>query len=133
MVGNEYIPIPDELNVITQRIIDGAFKVHKALGPGLLESVYEICLCHELQKSGLKVKRQVNVPVVYDNIRFDAGFRLDLLVEEKVIVEIKAVDDMNPVFDAQILTYLKLTNIRVGLLINFNSPVIKKGIKRLVL
>ncbi|MFA6294061.1 MAG: GxxExxY protein [Victivallales bacterium] len=133
MMENEYAPIPAEINVISQTIIDGAFKVHKALGPGLLESVYEICLCHELQKSGLKVKRQVNVPVVYDNIKFDAGFRLDLLVGEKVIVEIKAVDDMIPVFDAQILTYLRLTNIRVGLLINFNSPVIKKGIKRLVL
>ena len=130
---NEYPPIPNEINLISQAIVDGAFKVHKALGSGLLESVYEICLCHELQKSGLKVKRQVDVPVIYDNIRFDIGFRLDLLVEGKVIVEIKAVDDMNPVFDAQLLTYLKLTNIRVGLLINFNSPVIKKGIKRLVL
>jgi GxxExxY protein len=90
-------------------------------------------LCHELQKAGLKVKRQLNVPVVYDNIKFDAGFRLDLLVDEKVIVEIKAVDDMNPVFEAQILTYLRMTNIRVGLLINFNAPVIKDGIKRLIL
>jgi len=90
-------------------------------------------LSHELQKSGLKVKRQVNVPVVYDNIKFDAGFRLDLLVDEKVIVEIKSVDDMNPVFEAQILTYLKMTNIRVGLLINFNASAIKNGIKRLIL
>ena len=86
-----------------------------------------------MQKAGLKVKRQLNVPVVYDNIKFDAGFRLDLLVDEKVIVEIKAVDDMNPVFEAQILTYLRMTNIRVGLLINFNAPVIKDGIKRLIL
>jgi len=130
---NEYAPISDEVNVIARAVVAGAFKVHKALGPGLLESVYEICLCHELQKMGLKVKRQVNVPVVYDNIRFDAGFRLDLLVDEKVIVEIKSVDEMNPVFDAQILTYLRLTNIRLGLLINFNTPVIKKGIKRLIL
>ena len=90
-------------------------------------------MSHELQKSGLKVKRQVNVPVVYDNIKFDAGFRLDLLVDEKVIVEIKSVDDMNPVFEAQILTYLKMTNTRVGLLINFNESVIKNGIKRLIL
>ncbi len=90
-------------------------------------------MSHELQKSGLKVKRQVNVPVVYDNIKFDAGFRLDLLVDEKVIVEIKSVDDMNPVFEAQILTYLKMTNIRVGLLINFNASAIKNGIKRLIL
>lgn len=130
---DKYAPIPDEINVISGDIIAGAFKVHKALGPGLLESVYEICLCHELQKAGLKVKRQVNVPVVYDNIKFDAGFRLDLLVNEKVIVEIKAVDDMNPVFESQILTYLKMTNTRVGLLINFNEAVIKNGIKRLIL
>ncbi len=133
MTGTEYKPIPEETNVISKAVIEGAFKVHKAIGPGLLESVYEICLCHELHKSGLRVRRQVNVPVVYDNIKFDAGFRLDLLVEEKVIVEIKAVDDMNPVFDAQLLTYLKLTNMRVGLLINYNYPIIKKGIKRLVL
>ncbi len=130
---NQFKPIPDDTNEVSKAVIDAAFKVHQSLGPGLLESVYEICLCHELEKAGFKVKRQVNVPVVYDNIRFDAGFRLDMLVEGKVIVEIKAVDDMNPVFDAQVLTYLKLTNIRVGLLINFNSPVIKKGIKRLVL
>ena len=132
-MGNEYVPLSDEINAVSRVIVDGAFKVHKALGPGLLESVYEICLYHELQKAGLKVMRQVNVPVVYDNIKFDAGFRLDLLVDEKVIVEIKAVDDMNPVFDAQVLTYLRLTNIRLGMLINFNAAVIKKGIKRLIL
>ena len=130
---NEYAPIPDEINTISKVVTDCAFKVHKELGPGLLESVYEICLYHELQKSGLKVTRQVNVPVVYDNIKFDAGFRLDLLVDNKMIVEIKAVDEMNPVFDAQVLTYLKLTKIRLGMLINFNSPVLKRGIKRLVL
>jgi len=132
-MGNEYVPLSDEINVISRVIVAGAFKVHKALGPGLLESVYEICLYHELQKAGLKVTRQVNVPIVYDNIKFDAGFRLDLLVDEKVIVEIKAVDDMNPVFDAQVLTYLRLTNLRLGMLINFNAAVIKKGIKRLIL
>ena len=133
MMENEYAPIPDEINAISKVVTDCAFKVHKELGPGLLESVYEICLYHELQKNGLKVTRQVNVPVVYDNIKFDAGFRLDLLVDNKMIVEIKAVDEMNPVFDAQVLTYLKLTNIRLGMLINFNSPVLKRGIKRLVL
>jgi len=133
MMENEYAPIPDEINTISKVVTDCAFKVHKELGPGLLESVYEICLYHELQKSGLKVTRQVNVPVVYDNIKFDAGFRLDLLVDNKMIVEIKAVDEMNPVFDAQVLTYLKLTKIRLGMLINFNSPVLKRGIKRLVL
>ena len=130
---NEIKPIDKESDEIASQIVDSAFKVHKALGPGLLESVYEVCLYHELQKRGLKVKRQVNVPVVYDNIKFDAGFRLDLLVEDKVIVEIKAVDDMNPVFEAQILTYLKLTGIRLGLLINFNTPLIKKGIQRIIL
>jgi len=130
---NEYAPISDEINAIARAVVAGAFKVHKSLGPGLLESVYEICLFHELQKTGLKVKRQVNVPVVYDNIKFDAGFRLDLLVDEKVIVEIKSVNEMNPVFEAQLLTYLRLTNVRLGLLINFNASVIKKGIKRLIL
>ncbi|MEI8247470.1 MAG: GxxExxY protein [Lentisphaerota bacterium] len=123
IMGNEYIPMSDKINAISRVIVAGTFKVHKALGP-----VYEICQYHELQKAGLKVTRQVNVPVVYDNIKFDAGFRLDLLVDEKVIVEIKAVDDMNPVFDAQVLTYLRLTNIRLGMLINFNAAVIKKGI-----
>lgn len=130
---DEHEPVSDEINLISKAIVNGVFTVHKALGPGLLESVYEICLCHELQKNGLKVKRQVNVPVVYDNIRFDAGFRLDLLVNEKVIVEIKAVEEMNAVFEAQVLTYLKMTNIRLGMLINFNSSIIKKGIKRLIL
>lgn len=130
---NETKPIDKESDDIATQVVDSSFKVHKALGPGLLESVYEVCLYHELQKRGLKVKRQVNVPVVYDNIKFDVGFRLDLLVEDKIIVEIKAVDDINPVFEAQVLTYLKLTGKRLGFLINFNTPVIKKGIKRIIM
>src|SRR5439155_23054915 len=104
---------------------------HRALGPGLLESVYELCLVHELTKRGLKVERQVSLPVVYDSIRLDAGLRLDIVVEDSVVVELKAVESMLPVHTAQLLTYLKLTGHRLGLLINFNVPLIKDGIHRL--
>jgi GxxExxY protein len=113
--------------------VDAAFKVHSTLGPGLLESVYEICLAHELSKRGLKVQTQVAFPIVYDEVRLDAGLRIDLVVENQLIVEIKAVETMQPVFEAQILTYLKLTKIRLGLLINFNVSKIKDGIRRIVL
>lgn len=114
-------------------IVDAAFAVHKALGPGLLESVYEVCLCHELKKRGIPFHSQVALPVVYDNVRLDAGLRLDLLVADSVIVELKAVEKHNPLFEAQLLTYMKLTGKRLGLLINFNVPLIKDGIKRIVL
>lgn len=107
--------------------------MHTTLGPGLLESVYEICLLHELQKRGLKVERQVLLPVVYDGLRLDSGLRLDLVVENRVVVELKAVDMLFPVHKAQVLTYLKLSGHRLGLLINFNSVLIKDGIQRLVL
>ncbi|KPL08280.1 GxxExxY protein [candidate division BRC1 bacterium SM23_51] len=126
-------PIPKELNDVSGAIVDAAFRVHSTLGPGLLESVYEVCLEHELKKRGLEVKRQLLLPVVYEGVRLDAGLRLDMLVEDCVIVELKAVEQMGPVFDAQLLTYLKLTELRLGLLINFNVPVIKDGIKRVVL
>lgn len=99
----------------------------------MLESVYVPCLAHEMAKAGLAFRQEVGVPIVYDDVRFDAGFRLDFLVEEKVVLEIKAVDTMHPVFDAQLLTYIKLTEKRVSLLINFNVPLIKTGIKRMVL
>ncbi len=125
--------LPRETDRIAAQIVDAAFKVHSTLGPGLLESVYEICLTYELQKRGLKVERQVALPVVYDGERLDAGLRLDLLVENRVIVEIKAVEKMIPVFQAQLLTYLKLTGKRLGLIINFNVPLIKQGIKRMAL
>ncbi|MFZ9739783.1 MAG: GxxExxY protein, partial [Prochlorotrichaceae cyanobacterium] len=110
-----------------------AFTVHSALGAGLLESVYEVCLEYELTKRGLKVDRQVALPVIYDNIRLDAGFRLDLLVNRCVIIELKAVETLLPVHTAQVMTYLKLSKHRLGLLINFNVPLIKSGIKRIVL
>jgi len=99
----------------------------------LLEKVYEVCFCHELSKRGLEYKRQVDVPIVYDGIVFDEGLRLDVLVEELIICELKAVEEMNPVWEAQLLSHLKLTGKRLGFLINFNVPVIKKGIKRIIL
>ena len=113
-------------------IVDSAFKVHVALGPGLLESVYEVALSHEIEKRGLKAERQVAVPLEYDGIRFDEGFRADIFVEEKVIVELKAVEKVLPVHKKQVLTYLRLTNSRLGLLINFGAPLIKDGITRIV-
>ena len=118
---------------IAQKIVDSAYTVHKKLGPGLLERVYEVCFCHELSKRGLKYQRQVDIPVVYDGIVFDEGLRLDVLVEELIICELKAVEEMNPVWEAQILSHLKLSGKRLGFLINFNVPLIKDGIKRVIL
>ena len=129
----EFQDIPKEVELIAKQTIDCAFKVHKALGPGLLENVYEICFCHELKKHGLSFQRQVQVPVRYDNIYFDIGFRLDVMVEDKIICELKSVIELIPVFDAQVLSHMKLTGKRLGFLINFNVPVIKKGIKRFVI
>ncbi|MGA1411136.1 MAG: GxxExxY protein [Prochlorotrichaceae cyanobacterium] len=126
-------PIPESTNQIATQVVDAAFTVHSALGAGLLESVYEVCLEYELTKRGLKVDRQVALPVIYDNIRLDAGFRLDLLVNRCVIIELKAVETLLPVHTAQVMTYLKLSKHRLGLLINFNVPLIKSGIKRIVL
>jgi GxxExxY protein len=123
-------PISAELNAVADDIVDSAFKVHSALGPGLLESVCEICLAHELTKRSYKVRRRVEVPVVYDGIRFDTGFRLDLIVNELVIIEVKAVEDDHPVHEAQLLSHMKLLGKRLGFLINFNVPLIKQGIKR---
>lgn len=113
-------------------IVNAAYNIHKELGPGLLEKVYEICMAHELRKAGLEVLRQVDIPVVYDGITFEEGLRLDLLVEDLVIIEIKAVDQINPVWQAQIISHLKLTDKNLGYLINFNVPLIKNGIKRFI-
>lgn len=124
-------PIPQEIEALATIVVDAALKVHRTLGPGLLESVYELCLAYELRKRGLNVQTQVQVPVIYDNIQMDAGFRIDILVNEGLIIEIKAVEEMKPVFRAQLLTYLKLTEKRLGLLINFNSPLIRDGIERI--
>ena len=117
---------------IAMKIVDAAYAVHKALGPGLLEKVYEVCFCHELAKRGLPYQRQVDIPIVYDGIKFDEGLRLDVLVEDLVICELKAVEEMNPVWEAQIISHLKLADKRLGFLINFNVPLIKNGIKRIV-
>ena len=126
---NELSPNHD---MIAREIVDSAFAVHTALGPGLLESVYEQCLIHELQTRGLRVERQVILPVLYRDIRIDAGFRMDALVDDLVVVEIKAVERIMPIHEAQFLTYLKLSRKRLGLLINFNIPLIKDGIRRLI-
>lgn len=125
--------ITEKEELIAGKIVDAAYKVHKALGPGLLERVYEVCFCHELKRAGLSYQKQVNIPISYDGIDFDEVLRLDVLVEDLVICELKAVDEMNPVYMAQVLSYLKLTDKRLGFLINFNEPVIKNGIKRVVL
>jgi GxxExxY protein len=122
----------ERLNRITETVIGAAIKVHRALGPGLLESAYEACLAFELTQQGLKVERQKELPVVYREIRLDCGYRLDLLVEGCVIVEIKAVDSLAPIHEAQLLSYLKLSGCKVGLLINFNVTVLKNGVRRVV-
>ena len=111
-------------------IVNAAYKIHKELGPGLLEKVYEVCMAHELRKINFDVKRQIDIPIIYDGIQFDEGLRLDLLVNDVVIVELKAVDLINPVWQAQIISHLKLTKLNLGYLINFNVPLIKNGIKR---
>lgn len=114
-------------------IIGKAILVHRTLGPGLLESAYESCLAYELEQSGLRVKRQVPVPVVYRDVRLDCGYRIDLLVEDKVIVELKSVDALAPVHAAQILTHMKFARISLGLLMNFNAATLKQGLKRFIL
>lgn len=119
--------------IVASKIVDSAYTVHKVLGPGLLEKVYETCFCHELSKRGVKHKKQVDMPIVYDGITFEEGLRLDVLVEDLIVCELKAVDEMNKVWEAQILSHLKLTGKRIGFLINFNVPLIKKGIKRFIL
>ncbi len=121
-----------ELNEISGAIVDAAMKVHSVLGPGLLESAYEACLLFELHKRGLDAKKQVALPVVYDDVKIDVGYRIDLLVENAVIVELKAVDKVLPIHEAQLLSYLKLSSRQLGLLINFNVVHLKDGIKRMV-
>jgi GxxExxY protein len=129
----EFTQTTEQEELIGKAIVNAAFKVHKALGPGLLEKVYEVCIAHELKKSGWQVKRQIDIPIAYDGLVFDEGLRLDILVEDLVIVELKAVDLVNPVWQAQVMSHLKLTNRKLGYLINFNVPLIKEGIKRIVM
>ena len=127
------IKLDKETEAVATAIVDCAYKVHKQLGPGLLENVYEMCLVHELHKKGINTKTQVAMSIVYDGIKLDAGLRVDLLVNKKIVIELKAVENILPVHEAQLLTYLKLSNNRLGFLMNFNVPLIKHGIKRMVL
>ncbi len=121
-----------EINQITERIIGAAINVHKELGPGLLESAYQACLYYELQKTGLKVEKEVPLPLVYEDVHLECGYRVDLLVENKVIIELKSVDNLADIHTAQVLTYLKLSNNKIGLLINFNVVILVNGIRRLI-
>lgn len=119
-------------NEITETIVGAAINVHRALGPGLLESAYEACLAFELSQLGLKVEQQKPLPVIYKSVHLDCGYRLDILVEESVIVELKSVDQLVPIHKAQLISYLKLSGLTVGLLINFNTKMLKDGIQRIV-
>ena len=122
----------EQIEQIAKIIVNSAFKVHKELGPGLLEKVYEACLVYEITKAGFEVKRQVEVPIIYDGVTLKEYLRLDIIVENSIIIEVKAVDIINPVWNAQIISHLKLTNNELGFLINFNVPLIKNGIKRFI-
>ena len=124
--------LPEHIEEIARKIVDAAYTVHKTLGPGLLERIYEVCFCHELAKRGLRYVRQADLPIVYDGILFNEGLRLDVLVEDVIICELKAVDEMNPVWEAQVLSHLKLSGKKLGFLINFNVTRIKDGIKRII-
>ena len=126
-------PIPASVEEAVTRFLDAAFNVHRELGPGLLESVYEACVCHELTLMGVPFQRQVSVPVSYRGIQIESGLRLDLLVADEVVIELKSIDALLPIHEAQLLTYLKITQKRVGILINFNVPLLKQGIKRIAL
>ena len=119
-------------NEISKLVVDAAYTVHVALGPGLLESVYETVLCHELRKRGLKVERQVAVPVIYDGLHFEEGFRADIVVEDKLVLELKSVESVLPVHKKQTLTYIRLMDKRLGLLLNFGAALMKDGIWRIV-
>lgn len=133
MYRKKYEPLDFETERVGKLIVDSAYKVHSKLGPGLLEKVYEVCFCYELEKHGLSYLRQIDIPIVYDEIEFKEGLRLDVLVEDSVICELKALENVNPVWEAQILSHLNLTGKRLGYLINFNVPKIKDGIRRFVL
>ncbi len=129
---DDYLPLSEEEEYIGKEIVNAAFIVHSRLGPGLLEKVYEVCFCHVLNEKGLFVERQVKVPIIFDEFVFDEGLRLDVLINDLVICELKAVENTNPVWAAQLLSYLKLTGRRLGYIINFNVPLIKNGIKRMI-
>jgi GxxExxY protein len=129
----QFEPIPPETEAVAANVIEAAFRVHRALGPGLLESAYEACVCHELGKLGVPFERQIDVPLEYDGVRLGIGLRLDLLVGERVVVELKAIERIQPLHEAQLLTYMKLTGVRLGLLLNFDVKQLKDGMVRMVL
>ncbi len=118
---------------LTEKIIGLAIEVHRALGPGLLESAYEECLCFELKTSGVTFQRQVALPVIYKSVRLDCGYRMDIVVQDEVVIELKTVERLHPIHDAQLLTYLRLSGRKKGLILNFHAPVLKDGLRRLVL
>jgi GxxExxY protein len=128
-----YSPVSAHEDFLGRQIVNAAYQVHKSLGPGLLEKIYEACMFHELMKLGIPVSRQVTLPIFYDGIEFEEGLRLDLLVDNKVVTEIKAMEAVNAVWTAQVISQLKMTNLRLGYLINFHVPLIKEGIKRIIL
>jgi len=125
--------LEDQRDPLSERVIGLAIDVHRALGPGLLESAYEECLCLELKLNGLQYQRQVALPVVYKSIRLDCGYRMDIVVERNLVLELKTVERLLPVHEAQLLTYLKLSGLKTGLLLNFHTDVLRRGIKRMVL
>ena len=132
MAKPEFQPVPARAEAVAAEIIDAAIKVHKVLGPGLLESVYEACLCYELSKRGIPFRRQVDMPVRFEEVFIETGFRVDVLADECVIAELKTAAAIIPIHEAQVLTHLKLANIRLGFILNFNVVLMKDGIKRMV-
>ncbi len=126
-------PAQGERDSLTESVIGLAIEVHRALGPGLLESAYQECLCYELKTNGIAYGRQVALPVIYKSVKLDCGYRMDLVVDDQLVVELKTVEKILPIHEAQLLTYLRLSGIRTGLLLNFNTAVLKNGIKRMVL
>ncbi len=125
--------VQGERDSLTESVIGLAIEVHRALGPGLLESAYQECLCYELKAKGIAFGRQVALPVIYKSVKLDCGYRMDLVVDDRLVVELKTVEKILPIHEAQLLTYLRLSGIRIGLLLNFNTAVLKNGIKRMVL
>lgn len=130
---DKYEPLEESLKQLTSQIVSIAFDIHKQLGPGLLESVYEKCFCYELECRGIKYRRQTSVPVFYNGLKISDGLKLDILVEDQIIIELKAQELFHPVWQAQLLSYLKLTEKRLGYIINFHTPLMKDGIKRMIL
>ena len=132
-IDRKYLPLSDKEEKVGKIIVQAALDVHRRLGPGLLESVYETCFCHELSKRGVSYRRQIAVPITYDGLVFKSALRLDVIVEECVICELKSIEMTLQIHHAQVLSYLKLTKLRLGYLINFNSPTLRQGLKRIIL